>query len=158
MRTVTREELRLKLWPADTFVDFEHSLNRSINKLREALGDHSENPRFIETLHRRGYRFIAPVDGAGHPAGSQNEQLPGPVDDATTNSSPVIAAAKQHRWWVAGGVFAGLILLGTEASVSIPSCIVLLPGLCRNSRSSRSRTRAKQSRQPFRPMADTWPA
>lgn len=59
--TVTREELRSKLWPADTFVDFDHSLNSSIKKLREALGDDSDNPRFIETLHRRGYRFIAPV-------------------------------------------------------------------------------------------------
>ena len=63
-QTVTREELRQKLWPADTFVDFDHSLNSSINKLREVLGDHSDNPRFIETLHRRGYRFLAPVDGA----------------------------------------------------------------------------------------------
>src|ERR1035441_3783823 len=58
-QTVTREELRRQLWPADTFVDFDHSLNSSIKKLREALGDDSENPRFIETLHRRGYRFIA---------------------------------------------------------------------------------------------------
>jgi DNA-binding winged helix-turn-helix (wHTH) protein len=63
-QTVTREELRHKLWLTDTFVDFDHSLNSSINKLREALGDSSENPRFIETLHKRGYRFIAPVDGS----------------------------------------------------------------------------------------------
>ncbi len=59
--TVTRNDLRQKLWPADTFVDFDHSLNSSIKKLREALGDDSENPRFIETLHRRGYRFIASI-------------------------------------------------------------------------------------------------
>jgi TolB-like protein/DNA-binding winged helix-turn-helix (wHTH) protein/Flp pilus assembly protein TadD len=58
---VTREELRAKLWPADTFVDFEHGLNKAINKLREALGDDREKPRYIETLPRRGYRFIAPV-------------------------------------------------------------------------------------------------
>src|SRR5271157_3237189 len=61
---VTREELRKKLWPADTFVDFEHGLNAAINKLRRALGDPADNPRFVETLHRRGYRFIAPVVGA----------------------------------------------------------------------------------------------
>ncbi len=60
---VTREELRKKLWPADTFVDFDHGLNIAINKLREALGDSAEEPRFIETLPRRGYRFIAKVDG-----------------------------------------------------------------------------------------------
>jgi cholera toxin transcriptional activator len=59
---VTREELSQKLWPADTFVDFDHGLNTVINKLREALGDSASNPRFIETLARRGYRFVAPVE------------------------------------------------------------------------------------------------
>ncbi len=58
---VTRDELRSQIWPADTFVDFDNSLNTSINKLREALGDSAESPRFIETLPRRGYRLIAPV-------------------------------------------------------------------------------------------------
>src|SRR5581483_7642734 len=58
---VTREELRQKLWSADTFVDFDRNLNKAINKLRLALGDSAESPRFIETLHRRGYRFIAPI-------------------------------------------------------------------------------------------------
>src|SRR5258707_2918738 len=58
---VTREELRNQNWSADTFVDFDNSLNTAINKLREALGDSADNPRFIETLPRRGYRFIAPV-------------------------------------------------------------------------------------------------
>src|SRR5947209_11650416 len=54
---VTREELQKKLWPADTFVDFDRGLNRAINKLREALGDDADSPRFIETLPRRGYRL-----------------------------------------------------------------------------------------------------
>jgi eukaryotic-like serine/threonine-protein kinase len=58
---VTREELRNQNWPADTFVDFDNSLNTAINKLREALGDSADSPRFIETLPRRGYRFLAPV-------------------------------------------------------------------------------------------------
>jgi len=58
---VTREELRQKLWPADTFVDFDHSLNTAINKLREALGDSASTPRYVETLARRGYRFLAPL-------------------------------------------------------------------------------------------------
>jgi TolB-like protein/DNA-binding winged helix-turn-helix (wHTH) protein len=61
---VMREELRAKLWPEDTFVDFEHSLNAAVNKLREALGDNANNPRFIETVPRRGYRFMAPVERA----------------------------------------------------------------------------------------------
>src|ERR1700747_3100453 len=60
---VTREELRSQNWPPDTFVDFDNSLNTAINKLREALGDSADNPRFIETLPRRGYRFLGSVSG-----------------------------------------------------------------------------------------------
>jgi len=62
---VTREQLQKKLWPDGTFVDFDHSLNTAINKIREALGDSAENPRFVETLARRGYRFIATVEVTG---------------------------------------------------------------------------------------------
>jgi DNA-binding winged helix-turn-helix (wHTH) protein len=61
-KLITREELQRKLWPADTFVDFDHSLNAAIKKLRQALGDTADNPLFVETLARRGYRFIAQVD------------------------------------------------------------------------------------------------
>jgi DNA-binding winged helix-turn-helix (wHTH) protein len=76
---VTREELREKLWPADTFVDFDHSLNTAVNKLRETLGDSASSPRYIETLARRGYRFIAPVQTYPQPKGSHGE------DSATGN-------------------------------------------------------------------------
>src|SRR6266404_3596326 len=72
---VSREELREQLWPSDTFVDFDHGLNNAVMKLREVLGDSSEHPRFIETLPRRGYRFIAPVE------------LPVALKDATSNVS-----------------------------------------------------------------------
>src|SRR4030095_15801881 len=58
---VTREELRNKLWPGNTVVDFDLSLNSAVKKLRQALNDDSENPRFVETLYRRGYRFICPI-------------------------------------------------------------------------------------------------
>jgi TolB-like protein/DNA-binding winged helix-turn-helix (wHTH) protein/Tfp pilus assembly protein PilF len=86
---VTREELQCRLWPADTFVDFDHSLNSAIKKLREALGDRSENPRFIETLHRRGYRFIAPVE-------TQNSAPPGSnVIPAGTSYSGATKAGTQ---------------------------------------------------------------
>jgi cholera toxin transcriptional activator len=61
-QVVTRDELREKIWPADTFVDFDHSLNTAVNKIRESLGDSASSPRFVETLARRGYRFIASVD------------------------------------------------------------------------------------------------
>jgi DNA-binding winged helix-turn-helix (wHTH) protein len=57
---VIREELRARLWSADTFVDFDHGLNSAIRRLQEALGDSAETPGFVETLGRRGYRFIAP--------------------------------------------------------------------------------------------------
>jgi len=65
---VTREELQKRLWPEDTFVDFDLSLNSAVKKLRQALGDDSDNPRFIETLYRRGYRFIGPVNGTSLPS------------------------------------------------------------------------------------------
>jgi TolB-like protein/DNA-binding winged helix-turn-helix (wHTH) protein/tetratricopeptide (TPR) repeat protein len=67
---VTREELRTHLWPADTFVDFDHGLHNAIGRIRETLGDSAETPRYIETLPRRGYRFIAPVETVGAPSGS----------------------------------------------------------------------------------------
>jgi len=77
---VLREELRAKLWPEDTFVDFEHSLNAAVNKLREALGDDANNPRFIETVPRRGYRFIALVE----------RPLPASAPDSTVQLAPAV--------------------------------------------------------------------
>jgi cholera toxin transcriptional activator len=76
-QVVTRDELREKIWPADTFVDFDHSLNTAVNKIRESLGDSASSPRFVETLARRGYRFIAPVDSisiAAQDAATQQKQ------------------------------------------------------------------------------------
>src|SRR5437763_9112351 len=62
---VTREQLRAQLWPADTFVDFDHSLHNAIARIRAVLGDCAEQPRYIETMPRRGYRFIAAVEVVG---------------------------------------------------------------------------------------------
>jgi DNA-binding winged helix-turn-helix (wHTH) protein len=73
---VTREELPKKLRPADTFVDFDHSLNAAIRRLRDALGDSAENPRFVETVARRGYRFLMPVHGAQFGAQAATPALP----------------------------------------------------------------------------------
>ncbi|HEX4485044.1 MAG TPA: winged helix-turn-helix domain-containing protein [Terriglobales bacterium] len=72
---VTREELQKRLWP-DTFVDVEHNLNTSINKIREVLGDSAESPRYVETLPRRGYRFIAPVESNIAFSGDLAEEIP----------------------------------------------------------------------------------
>jgi TolB-like protein/DNA-binding winged helix-turn-helix (wHTH) protein/tetratricopeptide (TPR) repeat protein len=95
---VTREELRNQNWPADTFVDFDNSLNTAINKLREALGDSADNPRFIETLPRRGYRFIGSVDGVDEGVGAKGKRQGGEV-----RFSP-----RRLRWIAAIVLFAAL--------------------------------------------------
>jgi len=76
-QVVTREELQRKLWSADTFVDFDHSLNAAIRRLRDALGDSAENPRYVETVARRGYRFLTPVNGARALIVTQPTRKPG---------------------------------------------------------------------------------
>ena len=76
---VTREQLRQILWPEGTFVDFEHSLNAAVAKLRQSLGDSAENPRFVETIPRRGYRFIAPVEEFSASAAGQTTARDPPV-------------------------------------------------------------------------------
>jgi TolB-like protein/DNA-binding winged helix-turn-helix (wHTH) protein len=121
---VTREEVRQSIWPADTFVDFDHGLNNAIRRLREALGDTADTPRFIETLPKRGYRFIAPVngkDGAGE-VPSREARLPHEADTAsrgrnlTRTTSPLMAGVaavlmllialglvnRNRRWMTAG--------------------------------------------------------
>jgi DNA-binding winged helix-turn-helix (wHTH) protein len=77
---VTREELRQKLWPADTFVDFDHSLNTAVNKLREALGDSASSPRYVETLTRRGYRFLGQVERTEANPVAQDPAETAPID------------------------------------------------------------------------------
>src|SRR5262249_34994987 len=100
-QVVTREELQKRLWPADTFVDFDRGLNRAVNQLRDALSDSAENPRFIETFPKRGYRFMAPVEDAtaagarestaqpapptpGHPTVTATAEAPGHETELTT--------------------------------------------------------------------------
>lgn len=98
---ITREELRLMLWPVDTYVDYDHSLNTAINKLREALNDAADNPRFIQTIPRRGYRFIASVEvvtnGAANGSAQAAEtaprelvtpEIPAPVSKPIAENSP----------------------------------------------------------------------
>src|SRR6201987_4782478 len=90
---VSREDLHSKLWPGNTFVDFDHGVNTAVNKLREALGDTAANPRFVQTVARRGYRFIAPVqNGAGLPAAPTAE----PAADAVSASADSAPAETLH--------------------------------------------------------------
>jgi TolB-like protein/DNA-binding winged helix-turn-helix (wHTH) protein len=103
---VTREDVQQRLWPTDTFVDFDHGVNTAINRLREALGDSAENPRFVETAPRRGYRFIAPVE-------SQASAVPGPdvIPPGTTSSI---------------GAEVGSAVQGSRAKVLIFACVAAI--------------------------------
>ena len=106
---VLREEVRKRLWPADTFVDFENSLNSAVNRLRDALGDAAENPVFIETLPRRGYRFLAPVQEL------RDDLPPEPVQASVAvpvqASVPVKATQPVQRPW-RHAFMAGLLMVG----------------------------------------------
>ncbi len=93
---VTREELRGRLWPDDTFVDFERSINTAVRRLRDALGDSAENPRFVETVARRGYRFLAPVTGV--------------VEISPRGGIPKHRDHPALRWWILGVVAFALLL------------------------------------------------
>jgi TolB-like protein/Tfp pilus assembly protein PilF len=93
---VTREEIRQRLWPSDTFVDFEHSLNTSIKKLREALGEDAAAPRYIETLSRRGYRFIGHVDARAGLASSKTRPLTAPARIDSLAVLPLVNLSGDH--------------------------------------------------------------
>lgn len=137
---VSREELQQKLWPANTFVDFDHGLNKAINKIRGALGDSADTPRFVETVARRGYRFVADVTV------DEPVPVPDPVATAMTPLAAVATAenfpitrsrsvrAPKRRTWVAVAVLAGVLAIalaawkvssGTATPVPIRSLAVL---------------------------------
>ena len=103
---VTRDELRQRLWPADTFVDFDTGLNSAIKKLRDVLSDSADEPRYIETLHRRGYRFIAPVENGAQPKSAPIELRVVPV--ATLREPP--QAWYKRRLVVAAGIAALVVV------------------------------------------------
>lgn len=144
---VTREELRQKLWPGDTFVDFDHGLNNAINRLREALNDSADTPRFIETLPRRGYRFVAEVTGETAseavlgvtPNASATAGPSGPTAESRTPttgpSSPPSSRPSRRLWLIAASVLvAAMLILGymrykrpfaSSAAMQIHSVVVL---------------------------------
>jgi TolB-like protein/DNA-binding winged helix-turn-helix (wHTH) protein/Flp pilus assembly protein TadD len=108
---VTREEIRGKLWAGDTFIDFEHSVNSSVKRLREALGDAAEHPRYIETLPRHGYRFIAPVEPAppvSSPGVSVAALSPSPTKTAVPREAEA-GTGRHHNWKRAVLASAGLV-------------------------------------------------
>jgi DNA-binding winged helix-turn-helix (wHTH) protein len=129
-QVVTREELHQKLWAQDTFVDFEHGLNKAINKVRDALGDDADNPRFIETLPRRGYRFLALTT----PAPTEASAV-GAVPAAQLSSPSALPGSETSRWntkgrklWAAGlagfcAVFAGFYWFTHKSPVRPPTVL-----------------------------------
>ena len=111
---LTRDELRQRLWSSDVFVDFDHGLNKSIQKLRDALGDSATSPRYIETIPRVGYRFIAPVRNGTRPlepdvAAKIERPSPLPV-------VPAVAANRRARWWV---LFAAVCLVVAIIGIAV---------------------------------------
>ena len=112
---VTREELQKKIWPADTFVDFDHGLNKAINKIRDALGDSAESPRFVETVARRGYRFLAEVRAADTaPVRGSEPPIEAPSqakDRGPANDSDDLTSHKRPPAPLAWGIFALVLLV-----------------------------------------------
>jgi len=113
---VTREQLRQRLWPQNTYVDYEHSLNAAINKLREALSDSADRPLYVETLPRRGYRFIAPVEAAnGAPPDSDSRDTPASASELVETApreKPLPAPARRRLGFAAAAIAAVLAIAG----------------------------------------------
>lgn len=113
---ISRDEMRQKLWPEGTYVDFDGSLNVILKKLRAALEDDSDNPRFIETVPRRGYRFIAPVSVSGpqpEPAIAVAEEVPQSTEMEVSGTIPAPAVPPPHSRHLLAGAFAVLVLIAT---------------------------------------------
>jgi DNA-binding winged helix-turn-helix (wHTH) protein/Tol biopolymer transport system component len=117
--TFTRDELRSRLWSSDVFVDFDHGLNKSIQKLRDALGDSAGSPRYIETIPRVGYRFIAPVSN-GHPPPAPEAAIepPPPLPDRAAEGAAAVASGHKARWWIAT---AAAVVLGAAVYLYVSS-------------------------------------
>ena len=116
---VSREDLQRRLWPDGTFVDYEQSLNKAVNKLREALGDSADHPIYIETLARRGYRFVAPVesDRVAEPAAKTVQPTP----------QPAVSRRRGRLWLAAGGCVLAIVLATGLWPIDVPQVEKVLP-------------------------------
>jgi DNA-binding winged helix-turn-helix (wHTH) protein len=113
---LTRDEIARALWPGETFVDFDHGVHSAINRIREALGDTASNPRFVETLARRGYRFIAPVEVIAEPTAAPTQEFSS-RPEAAHFAAAVESGAPNER----------TLLGGVQRSASPPSLPETLP-------------------------------
>ena len=135
--TVTRQELQHRLWPGDTFVEFENGLNNAVSRLRDALGDSADTPRYIETLPRRGYRFIAPLEHTAPDEGHAVAAQPS-TGDASTRESDREAMPSRSRWLliaglgVAAALLVGLAVRWRQAAPDARHSIAVLPFVAAN--------------------------
>src|SRR6267378_3911193 len=116
---ITRDELRNRLWQTDTFVDFDHGLNNAVMRLREVLGDSSDNPRFVETIPRRGYRFIAHVD-------EFFPVSPAAAKESGTNQVAIVTPEAQPETATVPPVGNSLLLTQRRIAVGIVGLLVIL--------------------------------
>ena len=120
---VTREELQTKLWPVDTIVDFDHGLNKAINKVRNALGDSAENPRFVETVGRRGYRFIAEPAVVGETPLDRSEPAiedsPATIEPDRVDFEERAAGRKRLPWRLGGSTSMFALVRSSNSSIPV---------------------------------------
>lgn len=139
--TVTRDELRNRLWPGDTFVDFDHGLNNCVMKLREALGDSSENPRFVETVPKRGYRFIAGVEESLYPVPTPSDVETVPANGrgeltAPDRSEPSLGTPSKKRF--NPRTIAATLLVGCLAVAALGTVILYYTRTANSAQSKQS--------------------
>ncbi len=120
---LTREEIARELWPEGTFVDFEHGVNSAVNRIRDALGDTAANPRFVATLARKGYRFVAPVEAIGQPATVAGIEVPVVADAPAT----VVERAEEPGF--AGSFLATAEELPRTSHLTVRLLFLLLQGM-----------------------------
>ena len=147
---VSREQMQEKLWPADTFVDFEHSLNTAIKRLRQALNDSATEPRFIETLPRVGYRFIAPVTASEEIYGDKPAlplQTPSPVG-GTPGTTPLTSSPRRTFPWFLGLAIAAVAAVGVAIGLNVGKTRDRVSGIFRSSKNDAAlSTSAKKTRR-----------
>jgi DNA-binding winged helix-turn-helix (wHTH) protein len=114
-RVVTREQLRVALWPDDTFVDFEHGVNTAVKKLRQALGDSVENPKFVETVPKVGYRFLVPVEWV---TDLEDKRQPHKLTSVSSGEAPVLHPRPEKRLFTMRNLAViALIVMGVFGSL-----------------------------------------
>jgi TolB-like protein/DNA-binding winged helix-turn-helix (wHTH) protein/Tfp pilus assembly protein PilF len=123
---VTREELQKSVWPADTYVDFDHGLNKAINKIRDALADSAESPRFVETVPRRGYRFLAEVKIIEGPAAGSSEVAGQSVSEATSVPAGVTGDLPDRSEALAEVVRSSRVV---RLAIPLLACVVVIAAL-----------------------------